>query len=101
MEKPFDEYVDGFTVNSSPYGASLNFQRGNPKPAAIGSQPVAEDVGTIRMSLEHMKAMTFILRRQMEEFERKVGVNVQIPMALLNALNIAPEDWQEFWKPRG
>lgn len=98
MAEPFDVYVDQFTIGINPYGVSMNFKRSNPKPAAPGSSPVADDVGTIRMSLEHFKIMAFLLKRQINEIEGQLGIDIPLPVQLMNILKIAPEDWNAFWK---
>lgn len=97
MSEHFDEYVDQFTLGGGAYGISLNFRRSNPKPVAPGTDPGAEEVGTLRMSLEHFKLMAFIMKRQVDEIETRFGIDVQLPVQLMNALRIAPEDWAKFW----
>lgn len=98
MDEQFDEYVDQFTLAAGAYGIALNFKKSSPKPIAPGSIPSADDIGTIRMSLEHFKMMAFIIKRQVDEIEGQLGVEISIPVQLMNALKIAPEDWNTFWK---
>lgn len=98
MSELFDEYVDQFTLGGGPYGVVLNLKKSSPKPVAPGSIPQSEDIGTIRMSLEHFKMMTFIMKRQVDEIESQLGIDIPLPVQLMNALRIAPEDWQKFWK---
>lgn len=98
MSDIFDEYVDQFTMGGGPYGVVLNLKKSSPKPLAPGSSPQAEDIGTIRMSLEHFKMMAFIMKRQVDDIERQLGVEIPLPVSLMNALKIAPEDWQAFWR---
>lgn len=97
MGEIFDEYIDQFTLGAGAYGVALNFRRSNPKPVAPGSTPVTDDIGTIRMSLEHFKVMTYIMKRQIDDIEEGLGIKISIPHQLLNGLKIAPEDWQKFW----
>jgi len=99
MEKPFDEYVDQFTANVGPYGIVLNFLRSQPKPVAVGSQPLADEVGGLRMSMEHVKVMVYILKKLIHQVEEQLGVTVPVSYTVLNNLKIAPEDWESFWKP--
>ena len=98
MVEPFDEYVDGFTLGAGPYGAALNFQRTTPKPIAPGSQPKVEDIGSVRLSLEHLKVMSFTMKRQVDEIEKQLGIEIPISFQLLNGLKIPLEDWQAFWQ---
>ncbi|MEK7354189.1 MAG: hypothetical protein AABZ77_06765 [Chloroflexota bacterium] len=98
MEEPFDEYVDQFGIGAGVYGVILNFKRTNPQPVAPGNIPTAKDVGTIRMSLEHFKLMAFLLKRQCDDIEGQLGIEIPLPLQVMNALKIAPEDWQKFWQ---
>ncbi len=98
MSEIFDEYVDQFTIGGGPYGVILNLKKSSSTPPAPGSSPQADDIGTIRMSLEHFKMMAFIIKRQVDDIERELGVEIPLPVKLMNALKIAPEDWQSFWK---
>ena len=98
MGEPIDIYSDQFQVSIGPYGCTLNFMLTGPTPPAPGSPPQAERLATVRTSLEHLKVLTFILRRQILEAESGMGVKFQLPMTLLNSLKISPEDWDGFWK---
>lgn len=100
MPDPVDVYADQFQVNTGPYGCTLNFFASSTQPPAPGSAPQAERVASVRMSLEHLKVMTFILHRQLTEYERQSGVRIPIPQEVLNALRIGREDWDGLW-PRG
>lgn len=98
MVEPIDIYSDSFQVNTGPYGCALNFLLSQPTPPAPGKIPQSECLATIRMSLEHLKLMTFVLRNQIRNHEQKTGVNIQLPMQVLNSLSISLEDWEHFWK---
>jgi hypothetical protein len=97
MPEPPDVYCDQFQVNTNPYGCSLNFFASPPTPPAPGAAPQAQLLVTVRMSLEHLKLMTFILHRQMRQYESNLGVTIPIPVQVLNALQIGREDWDAFW----
>jgi len=98
MDEKLDIYCDQFQVNSGPFGCALNFAVSKPEPPAPGKTPEVDRVATIRMSLEHLKTMVFILRRQLLEQEEKAGVKIELPIRVLNALSISKEDWDTFWK---
>jgi len=98
MTDPVDLYSNQFQINMSAYDSTLNFLVSNPIPPAPGSTPQAERVATIRMSLEHLKVLAFLLHRQLIQFEGQAGVQIPIPMEVLNALRIGLEDWQSFWR---
>ena len=98
MYEPFDVYVDQFTLGGGPYGVSLSFSRSNPKPPVPGSVPQPAEIGVIRMSLEHFKLMAFVIKRQVQDIESQLGIDIPIPVRLLSDLRIAPEDWEKFWQ---
>lgn len=95
---PADFYCDSFQTNVGPYGAALNFLLTSPEPQAPGQQPRIDRLATVRMSLEHMKMMAFLLRNQVKAYEEQTGVRIQIPREVLNSLRIGSEDWDSFWK---
>ena len=45
------------------------------------------------MSIEHLKVMTMMLRRQVKLYEERVGSVVKIAPELYQQLGIAEEDW--------
>lgn len=98
MPEPIDVYSDQFQVNIGPYGCTLNFMITNPTPPAPGSAPQAERLASVRMSLEHLKVMTFMLRQQVLQYERQTAIRIQLPIDVLNSLRISPEDWESLWR---
>ena len=97
MDEVVDVYADQFQVNTSAFGAVLNFLMAESTPPSPGTPPKTQKVATVRMSMEHLKAMTFVLRRQIINMERDNGITFNIPIRVLNALSISPEDWETFW----
>lgn len=98
MEEPIDIFSDQFQVNLGPYGCTLNFLLTDPVPPAPGSAPQARRLASVRMSAEHLKVMTFILRKQITLAETQTGVRTEIPVQVLNSLHISREDWDSFWR---
>jgi len=98
VAEPFDTYVDQFQVVMSPWGAVLNFSVTAPKPPAPGQVPAALDVGSLRMSTEHLKALVFIARRQVLQVEKAAALSHPVAIEVLNQLGISPEDWDTFWR---
>jgi len=96
-DEQFDEFADQFTITITPFGANLSFavREAHPSP---GKPPQAKTLGTIRMSVEHIKTMVMLLRRQIREVETKTGVKAEVPSEILNQLQISKDDWDEFWK---
>ncbi len=97
MVEPIDEYSDQFLVTTTTFGANLSFYLNTPHPEQTKVVP-AERVATIRMSNEHLKVMAIIIVRQIKKMEAEAGVKINIDHRILNSLNIAPEDWDSFWK---
>jgi hypothetical protein len=98
MAEPVDVYADQFQVHTGPYGCTLNFLLTGPTPPAPGSPVQAGRIATVRMSLEHLKVMTYMLRQQVLEYERRTATSVQLPPEMLNQLGIGREDWDGLWK---
>ena len=97
MTEPFDVYADQFQVVIGPWGSSLNFSVSSPHPPGPGQMPQVTQVGTIRMSAEHLKALTFLIRRQVIQIEQNAHITYPVPVEVLNGLGISPEDWNAFW----
>jgi hypothetical protein len=98
MSEPVDVYADQFQISLGPYGCTVNFLVSRPTPPAPGTSLQTDRVATIRMSLEHLKVMTFLLRRQLVQYERDRTVTIEIPGELLNSLRIGREDWDTCWR---
>jgi hypothetical protein len=99
MPEPVDIYSDQFQITIGPYGCVLNFSATSPEPSAPGSPRAADRLASVRMSNEHLKVLTYVLRRQVLDYERRMGVRVPVPHEVLNALRVGPEDWEAFWAP--
>ena len=97
MSDPVDVFCDQFQVNIGPFGTTLNFMLSSATPAAPGSVNQPARLATVRMSLEHLKVMAYMLRGQIADFGKSQGVHVQVPVRVLNNLRISKEDWEGFW----
>lgn len=98
MSEPVDVYSDQLQVTTAVFGCTINFMRSNPTPPAPGTAPQIERLATVRMSLEHLKVMVFILHRQMRVHEDQTGISIPIPPQVLNGLQVGLEDWEKFWR---
>lgn len=92
-----DLYCDQFQSNIGPYGCILNFLTTQPTPPVPGNSLTSVRRATIRMSLEHLKVMVFLLLRQVRQFEAEQGIRIEIPRKLLNEMGIGFEDWEAVW----
>ena len=58
MSDPFDIYSDVFAISITPWGANLSFQLREAHPTTVSpKQP--KQLGTVRMSNEHLKNSDF------------------------------------------
>ncbi len=94
-----DVYADQFQLNLGPLGCTLNFQVSGANPVAPGIPPPIERVATIRLSLQHLKAMAFILHKQIAGYEAQAQLSTSLPVDVFRALQIRQEDWEAFWRP--
>jgi hypothetical protein len=96
-QETFDLYSDAFTVTITPFGANLTFslREAHPSPS---QNPKTQTLGTMRMSVEHLKVLIWICRKQIRQVEGQMGVSAEVPMSVLNQLGIPPDEWREFWK---
>ena len=96
-KEPFDIYADQFTLTITPFGANLSFAVREAHPSA-GRAPQSRELGTVRISVEHLKTMVMILRTQVLKVEHESGVKAEVAIPILNQLGIPLEDWENFWK---
>lgn len=87
-----DVYADQFVVTATVWGVNLSFLRNPPHPAT-GQVPQAEPQAIVRMSLEHAKIMTMLLKRQLKQYERDNGIEIAIPPQVYTGLGVSIEDW--------
>jgi len=98
MVEPFDLYTDAFTVTITPFGANVSFSLREAHPSP-GKSPQLQHLGTLRMSVEHLKTLIWITRNQIRRVETELGTKADVPRNVLNQLQIPPDDWDDFWKP--
>jgi hypothetical protein len=89
-------YTDQVGMALGPYGCALTF--GLTHPASLSAEEPALPVASVRMSLEHAKALAYIIHRQITMYQTNFGVRVDLPDKALESLNISRDEWQRFWK---
>jgi len=87
-----EHYVDHFRMTSGAYGVSLTFGL-SPAHPTPGRPTPANDLVTLRMSLEHAKVLAMVLKRNLRNHELQSGAQINLPPQLHGQLGIAPEDW--------
>ena len=93
-EEKKEFWFDSFEVALGVHGSKLVFNLANYNPREPGKEAVA----VAYASIESLKSMAFVLARAIRQNERQTGVSYPIPNKTLNEWNIAPEDWEVFWK---
>lgn len=95
-----DVYSDQMGLNMGPLGCSMMFSETVAGPIIPGVQQQTRNVATVRVSLEHLKMIAYILRREILAYEGRFGVQIPIPLEVMNQLGIGREDWDDCWRPR-
>jgi len=91
MDETPDVYADQFIVTAGVWGVAMSFGKSPPHPTP-GQAPQAVPQAVVRMSLEHAKVVSLILRRQLKAWENENG-EINVPHAVFNQLGLSPEDW--------
>lgn len=84
-------YVDQFRMNLSPYGATLTLGLASPNPTT--GQPQVNDTLLLRMSLEHMKVMAIIVKKNLKAYEEQMQSPINLPRQIMNQMGLSQEDW--------
>jgi Protein of unknown function (DUF3467) len=87
-----DVYSDQFRINTTPYGANLVFAKTQPD-APAGQSPRSKDQVIVRMSLEHLKVMVMVLKKNLKGYEQRTGIDIDLPFDMLNSMGLSKEDW--------
>ena len=83
-----DVYSDQFLLLLSPYGATFGFSASG-VPIGRGQVSPQQPVLTLRMSLEHAKAMSQIIRTELRKYEGQV-IKCPIPLPQRDTPPIEP-----------
>jgi len=95
--EPFDEYADQFTVSFNSFGANLSFAVSDPHSPETGQTRQSRRLGTIRMTVEDIKTMAFVLWYQIHRIEQNTGV-VEVSGEVLDEFQVPRNDWDALWK---
>ena len=88
-----DIYSDQVSLAQTPYGIALTFSISPSNPSLMGQTP-PETRAVVRMSLEHAKIMTMVIRRALKQYELEhLGDPIPLPKSLLDTQKLDPSDW--------
>lgn len=90
-----DFYADRLRLTVTVFGVNISFGLGNPHPSEANPDDVLDVLETVRvrMSLEHAKLMTMLLKKQIKEYERRNDTQVALPRQVIEGLNLSDESW--------
>jgi hypothetical protein len=88
-----DLYTDTVQVGVGPFGILLAFAMAPAGAGQLGGgQPIK--VCNLRMSIEHAKILSIILRKNIKTFEGQLGSDIPIHPQVLQQLGLSiREDW--------
>lgn len=89
-----DIYCDSVQVAMTAYDVMLVLTKMMPKIEGGNLNATPSQVGLIRMSLEHAKIMSIIIRRNIQQYEEKTGSRIPMHPDVCKTLGISKEeDW--------
>ena len=98
MDVPFDISIDSVDPIVGAHGIVLCLGRTAVGDAEDGIRTITqEDVGIVRMSIEHAKLTAFLLRRAIAGYEQQFDVSVSVPASILKSSQISDREWDKFW----
>jgi hypothetical protein len=86
-----EDFSDVFETHINPWSAAITFGRRATKEGDAHLYTMR-----MRMPLQQAKALAVILLRSIRSYEERSGADIDLPAEVLQALNIAPEDWRRF-----
>ena len=91
-------YADVLSVSHNAWGACIAF--GVHDMAQEKGTNVVREVSRIYMSHAHIKALAFVLHREVAAIEKHLGSKIPIAPDVFEVLKIAPEYWEFFWQTK-
>ena len=88
-----DIYAEGFTLGHNAYSAIIKFTR-----MSLGQSSAVEEMATVRMSYQQLKAMALLMARHVRIIEEQLGTEIPVQQQFLSNIQIAHEDWHKFGK---
>jgi len=90
MEEVPEFYADGIEINLiMPWTVALTFS-----VKGIGPEAQPKKIAIVRMSPEHAKVTTMLLKKQLKGYEMNTGSNINLPQEMYPKLGLSPtEDW--------
>ena len=95
MSQPFDVYSDGFSLGTNGDQVHLAFTL-SPSSNRQEQEPSdPQELGTVRMSMRQLRAITFLSWRLVHQMERD-GSTPELTDPP-NMPNVTTEEWRSFW----
>src|SRR5262245_44472000 len=92
----FDAFADQLVLTVGPFGCTITYSLSAP-PLPGQTQPLQPlPVATIRVSLEHLKAMAFVVHKGVKDYEKE-HVPIGLSDKTLELLHVSRADWDAFW----
>lgn len=88
---PEEHFSDVFWSHVNPWSCAITFGLRMTRPEEKDRPTVR-----IRMPLQQGKALAVILLRNIRQYEQQSGADIDLPLQVLQALNIPREDWERF-----
>ena len=95
--------ADSFRFSPHPFGCLMSFyerpmpterREGEPPPSR---QPPPEPSVVVHLTVEHAKALAYMVWRNLVQVELQEGVRYELPPELSSNLGIIPAEWRAFW----
>lgn len=97
--EPFDVYCDSVQITVTPYDVLLLLQQNKPDVQSEPGGPATvsvhtQQLGVVRMSLEHAKVLTLLMKRHLEAFEERTGCRIPLDPDVIRQIGVSlEEDW--------
>lgn len=95
-------FAEAVGLRLNPFGSVLTFSRRDASRVGV-MQPGEHDEAAaipavrVRLTLEHMKAMTMIFYKSVLNFEREYSIKHDVADQMLASMEITRDQWDLFW----
>ena len=97
MDQSPDFVCDGFWVRVAPWLSHLEFTLSRVRPDPNDGSMETLTVGTVRMSTELLKAMTFVQLKHILLLEQESGMDYALSDLDLQGMGVTRQQWNAVW----